>query len=245
MTNNNFPPDLMEYIKGLEKRIASLERRPRAGLTSVDTGSFTANDNDGSPLAIIGEHVLYNVGAGATFDGTAFYRTGSVGSTPGILAASFGRSSAESVDILRIYDKDGSEIISDDVLNGGLARPYVGCGFANADYTTWANTTSSTFGDASVTDYIKQHPKIFVGYAIYADAADTAGELQVIADSVQVGSTAVYTAGIGPGSILTGSITGLVAGDLQSVIDLRVQVRRTAGTGNVYGVGRSVYGIQT
>jgi len=248
MVNYNVPKDLLDHIKSLEDRIVSLERRPRAGNTSIDTGALTATDTDGAPLIIVGEHLMFNTFPGADFRGSAFYRTGPGDATPGRLAMSIGKTDVIPgfPDITTIWDKDGTAIFADDVVTGGLARPYISVPMIPSDFSAWPSTTSGTFTGILTSRFTKQHPKLYVGYFLYANNADTSAELRVMYNGVQLGSTATYDVGTGPGTIASGVIADFLTGNLYSSFNnISIEIRRTAGTGTVFAQTPGVYGIQT
>jgi hypothetical protein len=249
MTNNNYPQDIVELIKRLEGRIESLERRPRANLTTIDNGAIVAVDTDGSPLFVAGTHQMYNTYPGTTFRGTAFYRTGPGGSTPGNAVMTVGYNDGGALpDVIRVYDKNSYNIFADDVLSGGLARPYIPSSFIVTDPTKWPVTTSATFQNVQECLYIVQHPYVYVDYRLYANNADTSAELRLLSDGVQIGTTQTYDVGTGPGTVKQDFITAQLIPTTKNPYDsavLTIEIRRTAGTGNVYGIAGNVYGRQT
>lgn len=130
---------------------------------------------------------------------------------------------------LAIYDRSGNIIFSDDTNSGqGVARPYVGGAFVRARYADWnIATTSSTFETLWRGEVVKQHPQMSVATLSSMDTAGATGELRVMVDGVQLGSTA--TIGYAQTTTLFGP--GVVAGAHMKVLTVEIQGRRTSAAG--------------
>lgn len=130
---------------------------------------------------------------------------------------------------LAIYDRAGNIVQSDDTDSGqGLARPFIGGGFARARFADWGvSTTSGTFETLWETRLYKQQPRLEVGYRASMDTAATTGEVRVLVDGVQLGATsseafAISTRIAGPGAI---------AGGHMQFVTVAIQARRTSASG--------------
>lgn len=128
-----------------------------------------------------------------------------------------------------IYDRGGRIVFSDDTSSGqGIARPYVGGGFARARYADWGvSTTSAAFETLFEQRIWKQHPRLEVGIRASTTDAATTGETRVLVNGVQLGAVSAEEFVMnyrffGPAAI---------AGDHMQTLDVLVQGRVTGGAG--------------
>lgn len=194
-------------------------------------GVLVVENAAGNGLMYVGQIGLSD---GSTADGLAVFRP-----TGDVALAAF-QSNAGFVTV--VYDQGANHLVqADEVAGQGLARPYL----VNALYPTrladLLASTSATFETVYRGQWQKQHPRLTLSGRYAADTAGTAGELQVLVNGVQLGATftmATFTQGtwtVGPGD---------VAGAYMALLDVEVQIRRTAGTGNVRAAPLMAEGIQ-
>lgn len=144
---------------------------------------------------------------------------------------------------LAVYDRAQQIVMSDDTASGqGLARPYIPIPVTRARYTDMVAVTDSAFVNVIETPgtFYKVNARARADIRCTTDTADTTGEVRVLVDGVQVGATetvdfAVTTKYIGPFA---------VPGDAYTQHSIKVQARRTAGTGAVR-LDASVWGMQS
>lgn len=129
-----------------------------------------------------------------------------------------------------LYDRDGNIVLSDDTETGlGLARPYVPFFFYSARFTDTPQVTSSaTFETLWLATAYKQNPISYVAAASVASAGTT-GEVRVLVNGVQLGTTQSVTStsaahAFGP---------SLVTGDAFSTLTVQIQARVTSGAGSL------------
>jgi hypothetical protein len=143
---------------------------------------------------------------------------------------------------LNWYDRSGGIVLADDTDSGqGLARPYVPIPLTRARYTDMVAVTDGAFVDVFDSGYFyKVNARARVDVRCTTDASDTTGELRVLVDGVQVGTTQtvdflVTMKNIGP---------FVIPGDAYSQHVVKVQARRTTGTGAVR-LAAAAWGMQT
>lgn len=138
-------------------------------------------------------------------------------------------------------DRVGNIVVSDDTDSGtGLARPYVPIGMQRANMAEMPKTASASFVDLELGDFYRQHPKAIALVNAGCDASGTTGEVQVLVDDQPVGSPISLAFAVGV------NVVGpfAVPGTHMSSHRIKVQARRTAGTGNVCA-STSVLGVQS
>lgn len=144
------------------------------------------------------------------------------------------------------YDREGNLLVGDDANSGrGLARPYVPWAVRNengSDYVT-PNSTASFLDVHYITGWI-QHPKVKVPMSVIAPATG-AGEVQIVDDvsgAILAGPTAV-PAGTSIAPFYEFNVDPI--SNMWEYHYLRVQTRRTSGTGNIQSRVWSAYGVQS
>lgn len=219
-------PSIAQQLADLKRRIQDLESGNRAGATSVDKGSFAVASGSFTVSDLL-EFGNVNFGAGAS-NGFIFYRAdGTVMFTLG------GGSNADQ--FWALWDNSGNIVVSDDgVSNQGLASPYIPIAFtSSAANTTFPdNTTSGTFTGLLTARYVKQHPQVYCAVLVRTSDGTTAGEMQLaIGGGGPILSSVVSIPAGSFGLLYVGPCA--VPGQHQDEVELELQVRRTAGTGNV------------
>lgn len=143
---------------------------------------------------------------------------------------------------LALWDRAQQIILSDDTASGnGLARPYVPIPLTETRHTDWPKVTDAAFvpvWDSSF--FYKVNARAWVDLRVGSDVSGTTGEVRVLVDGVQVGTTQTV------GFTIEGKRVGpfVVPGKAYTSHTIEVQARRTAGTGNIC-VGAHAWGTQT
>ncbi|MBI0374721.1 hypothetical protein JBE27_00125 [Streptomyces albiflaviniger] len=138
---------------------------------------------------------------------------------------------------IRMLDASGTEIFAEDVLNGGLARPYLPLPLPTDDSpSTWPGTTSTSWTTLATSQGLVQHPYVRMKATPALDSS-TNGQVRIVADGTTLATGAVD-------SILTATaaLPGFTWG---ATVQFELQARRTAGTGTVRGMTRYLYGVQS
>lgn len=139
---------------------------------------------------------------------------------------------------------DRSEVVAvaDDTNSGqGLARPYVPIPLTRSRYTDMVAVTDATFVDVfDSAPFYKVNARALATIRCTTDDSATMGEVRVLVDQVQVGDT--VSVGFAVAINTVGAF--VVPGDAYSLHQVKVQARRTAGTGAVR-LDSSVWGVQT
>jgi hypothetical protein len=227
----NQPEDLLTRIRDLERQVRELRRGTLFG-AAISQGGLEVQTPEGDVIARIGE---IQVGDEAAYGMQIFRRDGSLQArffdTPG--GGGF----------WAFFDEAGNILASNDTVSGfGLARPYLTGSFMpySEVSTPPIPTTSASFVITHRAHFPRQHPRVRVLLLCDSDA-DTTGEVILAQAGVQVGPTVqvelasnVYT-----------WLEGEVSGEFGHMLYLDLQVRRTAGTGNVRVAPAWVGGIQS
>ncbi|MEV6249526.1 hypothetical protein AB0M38_25490 [Streptomyces sp. NPDC051742] len=144
--------------------------------------------------------------------------------------------------VLRVFDAHEHELFADDLVTGGLARPWLQL-MPPVDHlkeAKWPSTTGTAFTAIAQSFNPVWQPKMRL--AMYTKVSSGAtGQVKVMVDGVQFGPT--VTAG------QTFDYTGLLPVDLPTkfgkVMTVEIHARIASGTGTVYAQPVSMYGTQT
>lgn len=137
-------------------------------------------------------------------------------------------------------DRSGQQILAEDAVSG-LGLPYLPIMFAPARYTDWLASTSGTFEDIWRATISRQQACAYLAIGATTDASGTTGEVQVTVNGQLAGSA------IPVAFTVAATTVGPVAlpGPLRGQVEIRVQARRTAGTGAVRCAVLAASGIQS
>lgn len=247
------PPErLARRIRELEARQDRLDAAIKGlGLTIdpttdslvVSSGrAIQVTDGSGHVVAQIGTQPGFEFTGGAPQAGVSFYRE------DGTLAVFLGDATPTVLPVkqsFQIFDRAGNVVVADDTNGGkGLANPYVGGGVVFADTNTarWPQTTSASFIDVATGWYRVQNPRLSWDFSLVTDAA-TAGQARLLIAGTQVSTTQTV------GTSFTdwfGSRVALPAGvNIGDIVSVQLQLRRTSGTGIVYGICQRFEGDQS
>lgn len=224
-------------IDDLKKKVEDLSRSRQLGSSTISgelrlsPGSgFSASDADGSGLMRIGQ-LFYEGVENPPF---GVYMSRADGSVAFEVAGADGTRQ-----FVALRDRSGNIIHSDDTASGvGIGRPWLPIPWFN--YPTPA-TTSATFVTTSSAALFKQHPKLDFAMHVSASLADTAGEYRVLVDGQVAYGPVTLAAGT---STFAGDVVA-VPGGFGDWMTVDVQVRRTAGTGEVRGTFSHLWARQT
>lgn len=140
-------------------------------------------------------------------------------------------------------DRAGNVVLADDTNGGvGLARPHLASAFYPTRTQDFLKSTAAAFETVLRARVEKQQPKLYVEAWGWADASGTTGQIQVLVNGVALG-TAQSVNNTAVGLFTFGPAT--VAGNFSDTLNVEIQVKRTAGTGNVLAAASMVQGTQT
>jgi hypothetical protein len=144
---------------------------------------------------------------------------------------------------LNWYDRAGNVVLADDTNGGaGLARPHLASAFYPARTQDMLKSTAAVFETVFRARVEKQQPKLYVEAWGWTDVAGTSGDVQVLVNGAALGTVR----GVNNGAVtLLQFGPAVVAGNIGDVLNVEIQARRTAGTGNVVVGASMVSGWQT
>ncbi len=218
--------DVMHEIAELKRQVAELTSGRRLEAATIGAGGITIQAG-GKVL------VCDDVGNAMIWLGQVPF--GEEGTKPGLVAfrAGGGPPAMSLFDgIFAAWDRAGNIVMSTDEASGqGIARPWLPVTWAGSDYTKWPGTTSGAFAVVVETAIPRQQPRIFVRVRHSTDVSGTTGELRLMCDGTQLGTTvpvayAIDFSDFGPVDLPPSSAFG-------DTIGLSIDARRTAGTGAV------------
>jgi hypothetical protein len=143
---------------------------------------------------------------------------------------------------LLIRDAQASTLFAEDVIAGGLARPYLSSdAWFGGTETPAYTTTSGTFTTLQTLPWVKQHPRV-TGHYLVQTGAGTTGELRLVDDS----NTAIGPIiSIGAAAFFYSSTTGSLSGRNGLETYLHWQARTTGGAGSIGVRGLCTFGVQS
>lgn len=255
MPNVDRPRDenyLNRKLEEFDRRLRALETAPRLPLSSIKGGQMLILDDNGNVVAALGKDpntgqtritTSFPNGNSALFSGIT--SSGSVETwlfrASGEMALRIG-GNPNQPQFLAIIDRQGNGVVSDDTVSGqGLATPYIPLPLPlNMAYSSWPNTTASSWSRMAASQIYLQHPKIRVVGLAFADTAGTTGQVRVrIGGSVTLGTVNVSN------SFVNIDITNTHGLPWQTFAELDLEGQRTAGTGTIWAVLTGVWGIQS
>ncbi|MEU9702820.1 hypothetical protein [Streptomyces sp. NPDC047981] len=143
--------------------------------------------------------------------------------------------------VLRVNDSFGHEVLSDDILTGGLARPWLPMlppqSMASAH---WPATNATVWTTIAQSQNPIWQPKMRL--RMYTRISGTAvGQIRVMVDGVQFGPT------VAAGSTFdhTGPVVADMQGGFGATITFEIHGIVTSGSGNVYAQPVLLHGRQT
>ncbi|MFJ3900431.1 hypothetical protein [Streptomyces sp. NPDC090025] len=141
--------------------------------------------------------------------------------------------------LFRIFDGYDHEIFADDIMTGGLARPWLQLmPPLPSDTAKWPSTTSATFVTIARCSNPIWQPKMRIAINTTASSGAT-GQVRVLVDGTQFGPT--VTAGV------TFDHLGLLPGDMKTrfgqTMNIEIQAQASGGTVSAQTV--LIHGAQT
>lgn len=132
--------------------------------------------------------------------------------------------------VVVLNDAQGHNVLTTYGTDIGMSRPYLQGGFVPARYADWTVTsTSATFETLWRGNLWKQNPAIFVRTRASMDTAGETGEVRVMVDGVQLGST--MSVGFGLTTLDFGPED--VTGEHMEFLDVEIQGRRVSAAGSL------------
>ena len=155
-----------------------------------------------------------------------------------------GAGTAEAMQPFRMHDAYDHELISDDVLTGGLARPWLTM-LAPADtaHARWPQTTSTSWTTVARSQNPLWQPRMRLLIATASSSASVSGQVRVLVngtpwgDPVNTGSNLDRTAPTVPAATFADAFGTPVTVEIQAIV--------TGGTGTVYAQTVAMYGTQS
>jgi len=141
--------------------------------------------------------------------------------------------------LFRIFDGYSHEIFADDIMTGGLARPWLQLmPPLPTDVSKWPSTTSATFTTIARCSNPIWQPKMRLALHTAASTGAT-GQVRVLVDGVPFGSP--VTAGS------TFDHLGLIPGDMKTRFGqtMNIEIQAMASSGTVYAQTVLIHGAQT
>lgn len=235
------PEDIIDRLTQMERRIQQLSTavNTRPALNTVSGGGVEITDggylfvrppSSGPAIFAVGKWT------GSEYGLAMRRQTGELA-----LTLYNGDGTGTSLQPLRIYDKDGRELISDDIATGGLARPWLPM-LPPQDTATarWPQTSSTSWTTIAMSYNIVWQPKMRLLVNTRASSGAT-GSVRVLVNGAQWGSTVTAPTDF--------DHSDLVATDFVSVygtlLKVEVQAQVTSASGTVYANPVLMYGRQS
>lgn len=228
------PPDLWERVRKIaaEEAAKSYRSAPLRNASISEGGDLSVRGGavrvyyrtaqGGGNAVYFGDLVDQN----ADYVGTGILVEGPNGTD----IASFSYNFADGTSTAHLHDEKNNIIVGNDSDSGqGLARPWVPMGgFARARYADWGVAAATgTFETLWRGEMIKQLPRISVATLASMDTSGSTGEIRLMVDGIQVGST--QTVGFAQTVSLIGP--AVVAGSHMKLLAVEIQARVATGTG--------------
>lgn len=239
----NTPQDIIDRIRDLERQVRDLSGRVniRPALNTIVGGTVTIKDGGSLIVKDTADHNVLWIGRTIPdVDGQPQQAT-TIRRMDGSLAFAVWTGDTTGSQPVRIYDKNSQVIVADDLVNGGLAQPWVPLPTPEpvSSSAWWPSITSTTWSTLLRSVVWLQHPKLFLDAQI-ALGASTSGQIRFTLDGTTVATGSVNTNISGFYDVPSWSWAGVPQ---QRTLEL--QAIRTAGADRVYGQARSCYGIQS
>lgn len=230
------PEDLASRIRRIEAELADLRRRSglssatirRGGITLTDDSRLNVVDADGDLLLRVGS-LGYDYDDGRPQQGfEAHYENGA----PALAVWNPEHGQPSGGQFVAAYNHSGPVVLGTDAESSfGLARPWLPVVMQRLDAAGLGQTTSASFAAVYEAFSHQQHPWIAARCYAYADAGTT-GEVRLTVNGTQVGDVITLAAGGSAVEARQARVEGLPFGGVAQVL---YEMRRTGGTGAVYG----------
>ncbi|UQA92857.1 hypothetical protein [Streptomyces halobius] len=183
------PQDINDRLRRLEAELRALttaaNRRP--ALNQIMHGDVQIGEGGGLSVRQPGGAETFRVGEAGPIAGEHALivrrRDGSVA-----LSVWNGTTADDQAQAVRIKDAQGHELLSEDVVAGGLARPHLPIPMGPAQATDWPSTSDTSWTDLQVAWPEIQHPRL----EVFAQAVGNGngGDIRITVDGQVVASGA-------------------------------------------------------
>ncbi|MER5522364.1 hypothetical protein [Streptomyces sp. NPDC002763] len=235
------PEDIIDRLTAMERRIQQLSTavNSRPALNKVSGGGVEITD--GGWLHVLppsGGPAVFSVGGweGDEFGLAIRRQTGNKA-----LTVYNGDGSASSSQALRIFDTYDHEVFADDVVTGGLARPWLAM-LPPQDVTVahWPQTTATTWTTIAASYNPVWQPKMQL-YLQSRVSSGAAGSVRVLVGGNQWGDA------VSAGSEFnhTDAVTSDFDAAFGSLLRVEIQAMVTSTSGTVYAQPQLMYGRQS
>ncbi|MFE3073113.1 hypothetical protein [Streptomyces sp. NPDC059247] len=230
------PQDIIDRLTQMERRIQALSTavNTRPALNEISDGALTVKLPNGTAVLRVGK---WDEEPEKSEYGVALRRqTGELA-----MALFNGTGTSTSKQVLRLYDSYGHEVFSDDIVAGGLSRPWLAMlPPQDVVQTRWPQTTSTTWATIARSHNPVWQPRLRLMMETRVSAGAT-GEVKVLIDgATQFGG--VTSAGT------VFDVTDRVVPDITSRFGTTVKIEvqaRVIGTGTVYAKPMLMHGTQS
>ncbi|MFI2430262.1 hypothetical protein [Streptomyces sp. NPDC018693] len=223
------PEDIIDRLTQMERRIQQLSTavNSRPALNRISGGAVEITDGGSLLVRTPSNTPMFRVGkwSGDEYGMEIHRQSGSLA-----LSLYNGDASSTSLQPLRIYDSANREIISDDIVTGGLARPWLAL-LPPQDTSTarWPQTTTTSWTTVAMSYNVVWQPvlRLLVNTRVSSGAS---GQVRVLVNGAQWGSTTSAPADF--------DNTGQIAADFGAVfgkqVKVEIQAMVTSASGTVY-----------
>lgn len=239
------PPDLERRLEMIAERVLQRYissgplRNASSGPLSITEGQVRMkypDDLGGGTAVYFGP--IYSVADGS-YQGTGFL----VQAPDGTDLVTFRTDEQFGTTMQNIYDSNGRVIFGNDAASAqGLARPYLPGAFYPTRYADMTvSTPSGTFETLFAATIHKQLPRLAVGVTATMDTTGATGELRVLVNGVQLGTT------VSASFVIAGAAFGpvAVAGAHMATLQVEIQGRRTSASGALRIMPNYLVGMQS
>ncbi|PRH80883.1 hypothetical protein C6N75_01520 [Streptomyces solincola] len=234
------PTDLLDRIRLMERQIRELmgSANSSPALNTIDSGEVVIGD--GGRLRVRtagGDDLLYLGRVEPDRDANTPQQGLVVRRDDGSIALSVWTDSPDLLPVqpVRIFDRFGNVVVSDDTVHRGLARPYLPYPTPEpVDAARWESTGATTWTTLYRGPGIAQHPRLHARVAVDGPAG---AEVRVLVDGDPIGPTG----GPGAGLVFTEPLSAAFGADV--VFEIQAKVATAGDTVRCRPLG--LYGVQS
>ncbi|MEU9159318.1 hypothetical protein AB0D29_03400 [Streptomyces sp. NPDC048424] len=233
------PEDIIDRLTAMERRIQQLSTavNTRPALNTVSGGEVRIAD--GGSLSVVEPAGTKILGVGAwspTEYGMEIKRQSgkTVLSVRNVVGGNYDQA-------LRVFDAHNHEIVSDDVVTGGLARPWLAMLPPQDTSTTrWPQTNATGWTTVARSFNPVWQPRMRLHF-LTAAASGVTGQVRVLVDGTQWGDPVTTPAAFDRTALVTEDFGARFG----SLLKVEIQAMVTGGTGLVYAQPLMMYGTQS
>ncbi|MCS0637221.1 hypothetical protein NX801_16435 [Streptomyces sp. LP05-1] len=234
------PEDIIDRLIAMERRIQQLSTavNTRPALNRISGGSVEITDGGSLAVKAPGGTAVLRVGSwsGEEYGMALRRQTGEYA-----LALYNGNGSGAAPQVLRMFDIQGHEVLSDDISAGGLARPWLTMlPPQSLNSAHWPQTSATTWTTVAQSFNPLWQPRLRL-YVYSRVSSGATGQVRVLVDGtawgpvVAAGTTFDHTA----------KVTDDLNGRFGSLLKVELQVQLTSASGTVYAQPAMMYGTQS